>query len=635
MKPELSSFENELFQIRKKAHLEDAVYALSQLYGDRHDFRDWVDRCLEVVHQAFVSRPLDLKRLDLARAERPDWYLSQDMVGYICYTDRFCDTLANLPEKIPYLKELGITYLHLMPLLQPCPEPNDGGYAVEDYRQVNARLGTIEELAVAAEALRSKGISLCTDLVCNHTADTHEWAKKAKAGNKAYQDYFLFFPDRNLPNRYEESLRDIFPETAPGNFLYIEEIDQWVWSTFNPYQWDLNYANPAVFVEMLDIILNLANHGVEILRMDAVAFMWKALGTSCENLPQAHAILQAFRALTKIAAPALIFKAEAIVAPDDVVPYLGEGKMAGKECELAYHNSLMVYMWSMLAEQKTTLSTYSLQQLPVLPESAGWVTYVRCHDDIGWAIMDHYADAVGLSGFAHRAFLSEFYNGNFSPSWSIGDLFQFNPETGDKRICGSTASLIGLEKGYSSGLQAEVDLAIRRILLIHNVIFASGGIPLIYMGDELGLLNDYTYLDDAEKADDNRWLQRPLMDWELSKHRDNRSTPTGQIFSGLKKLSAARKSIVALHGQAKSEPVWIHNNHLFGLRRSSARGELLLLANFSPHRQTVSASRLQALGMHTALGDVLTGQPIQSDVDLQLDGYEAIWLVNNLADLIP
>ena len=629
MKQELSSFENELFQIRKKAHLEDAVYALSQLYGDRPDFSDWVDRCLDVVSQAFVNRPFDLKKLDLARAERPGWYLSQDMVGYICYTDRFCGTLAKLPEKIPYLKELGITYLHLMPLLQPCPAPNDGGYAVENYREVNAQLGTIDDLAAVAKALRSEGISLCTDLVCNHTADTHEWAEKAKAGDKTYQDYFLFFPDRHLPDQYEEGLRDIFPETAPGSFLHIDEIDQWVWSTFNPYQWDLNYRNPAVFVEMLDIILNLANKGVEIVRMDAVAFMWKELGTSCENLPQAHAILQAFRALTKIAAPTLIFKAEAIVAPDDVVPYLGTGKMAGKECELAYHNSLMVYMWSMLAEQRTTLSTYSLQQLPVLPESAGWVTYVRCHDDIGWAIMDHYADAVGLSGFGHRAFLSEFYSGNFPSSWSIGDVFQFNPDTGDKRICGSTASLAGLEKGYSSGLQAEVDLAIKRVLLIHNVVFASGGIPLIYMGDELGLLNDYTYRDDGEKVDDNRWLQRPLMDWVLSQYRDNRTTPTGQIFAGLKRLSAARKSAVALHGQAKSEPIWLHNDHLFGLRRSSARGGLLVIANFSPHRQTVSAKCLQELGMQTQLGDVLTEQSIQSGVDIQLEGYEAIWLVNN------
>ena len=423
----LTKFETQIFDLRKETYWDDALYAMQQLYGGRDDFDQVMNNCLETVSNGYKARPTDLKQLDLVRTHRPNWYLDQEMIGYIAYTDRFCEKLSNLPKRIPYLKELGVSYLHLMPLLQPRQSPNDGGYAVIDYRQVDERLGTINGLADVARELRENGISLCTDLVCNHTADDHEWAIKAKAGDADYQDYYLTFPDRRKPNRYEKTLREIFPETDPGNFLYSEEMGKWVWSTFNSYQWDLNYANPAVFVEMLDIILNLANHGVEIIRMDAVAFMWKQIGTACENLPQAHAILQALKAFTKMAAPAVIFKAEAIVAPDDVVPYLGTGKMAGKECEIAYHNTLMVYLWSMLAEQKVTLSTHSLQQLPVLPESAGWVTYARCHDDIGWAIMDEYAAEVGLSGYHHRAFLSAFYSGEFPGTWAKGDVFQFNP----------------------------------------------------------------------------------------------------------------------------------------------------------------------------------------------------------------
>ncbi|MEM8860112.1 MAG: alpha-amylase family glycosyl hydrolase, partial [Chloroflexota bacterium] len=395
----LSKLETQILNIRKQTFLEDAMFAMRQLYGDRDDFQFWIDRCLETVCNAYKSRPADLKQHDLERTHQPDWYLHQEMVGYICYTDRFSGDLSSLPQHIPYLKELGVTYLHLMPLLQPRPEPNDGGYAVLDYRRVDERIGAMADLAKTAAELRKNGISLCTDLVCNHTAHDHVWAEKAKAGDTTYQDYYLTFPDRELPDQYEKSLREIFPETAPGNFLFNDQMGKWIWSTFNDYQWDLNYSNPAVFVEMLDIILNLANHGVDIIRMDAVAFMWKQMGTNCENLPQAHAILQALKAFSKMAAPGLIFKAEAIVAPEDVVPYMGTGRMAGKECEIAYHNTLMVYLWSMLAEQKVVLSTYSLQQLPVLPETAGWASYVRCHDDIGWAIMDEYAAAVGLSGF--------------------------------------------------------------------------------------------------------------------------------------------------------------------------------------------------------------------------------------------
>ncbi len=626
-KKRLTKTEEEIFHVRQKTHLADARYALHQLYGERSDFEDWVNSCLAKAKAAYKSRPDDLKRLDLERTHQPDWFLQENMVGYICYTDRFSGDLKTLPQHIPYLQELGVTYLHLMPLLQPRPEPNDGGYAVLDYRQVDSRIGTMEELATTAAKLRENGISLCTDLVCNHTADDHTWAERAKHGDPAYQDYYLTFPDRDLPDQYEQNLREIFPETAPGNFLFDKQMERWVWSTFNDYQWDLNYANPAVFVEMLDIILNLANQGVEIIRMDAVAFMWKQMGTDCENLPEAHAILQAFKAFSKMAAPGLIFKAEAIVAPEDVVPYFGTGRMAGKECEIAYHNTLMVYLWSMLAEQKVVLSTHSLQQLPILPESAGWVTYARCHDDIGWAIMDEYATAVGLSGYGHRTFLSEFYSGEFIGTWAKGDTFQFNPETGDKRICGSAASLAGLERAYESGHQNEIESAIKRMLLIHNVMFAAGGIPLIYMGDELGMLNDYSYKNDPAKADDNRWMQRPLMNWKLAKERHKLSTPSGAIFQGIKQLSITRKKTAALHSQAKSEAIWTHNDHIFGLLRSSARGRLLVLANFSPVMQSVPAGRLAELGLDIDLRDQLTGRDFHGSVDVPLSPYEAVWLM--------
>ena len=623
----LTKHERQIFEIRKEAYWDDALHAMHQLYGGRDDFDQIIEHCLETACTSYQTRPADLKQLDLKRMAQPDWYLDQKMIGYIAYTDRFSGTLSALPKLIPYLKELGITYLHLMPLLQPRPAPNDGGYAVLDYRSVDKRLGTMEDLAEVAHQLRQNGISLCTDLVCNHTADDHEWAVQAKAGEQKYQDYYLTFPDRTVPDQYEKNLREIFPETDPGNFLFDDEMDKWVWSTFNSYQWDLNYANPAVFIEMLDVILNLANQGVEIIRMDAVAFMWKEMGSSCENLPQAHAILQAFRAFSKMAAPGLIFKAEAIVAPDDVVPYFGTGRMAGKECEIAYHNSLMVYLWSMLAEQKVVLSTHSLQQLPVMPESAGWVTYVRCHDDIGWAIMDEYAADVGLSGVAHRAFLSDFYSGEFPSTWAIGDVFQFNPENGDKRICGSCASLAGLETANKLGYFQQVDLAIKRILLIHNVMFAAGGIPLIYMGDELGMLNDYSYKNDPEKASDSRWLQRPLFDSKLAEQRRNNSTSVGKIFNGLRNLVVTRQKTGALHSQAKSTAVWTHNDRIFGLLRHSARGNLLVLANFSPLPQAVPAYRLGELGFDGELVDQLTGKNFHGDVDVQLAGYEAVWLM--------
>ena len=388
----------------------------------------------------------------------------------------------------------------------------------------------------------------------------------------------------------------------------------------------LNYGNPAVLGEILDVILNLANNGVEIIRLDGIPFIWKELGTSCENLPQAHAILRALRALSRLAAPGLLFKGEAITAPDEAISYLGQGAFTNKGSELAYHNSFMVYLWSMLAEQNVVLSTYSLQQLPEIPSGAAWVTYVRCHDDIGWAIMDEYATAVGLNGLAHRSFLSDFYQGSFAGSFARGDLFQFNPETMDRPVCGTGASLAGLESAQESGDNYLIDLAIRRILLIHNMIFAVGGIPLIYMGDELGLTNDYDYLNNPEHKDDSRWLQRPVMNWALAEQRHQTNTAAGKLFQGIRHLIQARKNTPALHSSAASEAVWTHNDQVFALLRQSPRGRILILANFSDQTQRIPSGRLQELGFGEDLIDQLTGKRLGGWLDLEMRPYEALWL---------
>jgi amylosucrase len=513
-----------------------------------------------------------------------------------------------------------------MPLLQPRPIPNDGGYAVMDYRQVDERLGTMADLADLADQLRANEISLCIDLVCNHTAKEHAWAQQARAGDPDYQDYYYMFPDRSLPDQYELTVREIFPEFKPGSFTYYEELDRWVWTTFNEYQWDLNYTNPAVFGEMLDIMLYLANQGVEVLRLDAVAFMWKRIGTDCENQPEAHYLLQAFRALSRIAAPGLLLKAEAIVPPPQLVPYLGRGEATNKECELAYHNVFMVMLWSSLAERKVNLMTHALQQMPDIPGGASWISYIRCHDDIGWAVTEEDAAAVGLNGFAHRSFLSDFYSGRFPGSFARGATFQYNPKTNDRRISGSLASLAGLEVALEEHDWVEIELAVRRILLLHNLIFAFGGLPLIYMGDEIGLLNDDSYLQNPDLAGDNRWMHRPYMDWELAEQRRDAQTVAGRIFQRMARLAEARRRTFALHAQAASYPVWTNNDHVFGLIRRSPRGRLLILANFSEEPQTAPAARLHEMGFNGRLHNILDSRIYQKWQDIYLEPYQAVWL---------
>lgn len=625
----LEPFEQEIFRLRYELFLIDALRPLHKLYGERKDYESVIARFAEIVARAYAQRPRELRLLDLRRQAQPDWFQQPSMVGYVCYTDRFAGDLKGVAQSIPYLKELGVTYLHLMPLLKPRPAPNDGGYAVMSYRQVNPELGSMSDLADLAADLRQNGISLCIDLVCNHTAKEHRWAQQAIAGDALYQDYYWMFADRTMPERYEQTLPEIFPDFKTGNFTYYEKIDRWVWTTFNEYQWDLNYANPAVFAEMLEIILFLANRGVEVLRMDAVAFMWKRLGTDCQNQPEAHYLLQAFRALSRIAAPALLLKAEAIVAPDRLIHYLGRGRAANKECELAYHNLFMVLMWSALAERRAVLMTHALQQMPEAPSGCAWITYARCHDDIGWAVSDEDAAGVGLSGRLHRAFLSDFYSGRFAGSFARGATFQFNPRTGDRRISGAMASLAGLEVAQERQDHREIDLAVRRILLLHNLMFAFGGIPLIYMGDELGLQNDYSYLHHADLAGDNRWIHRPRMDWNRAAERYDERSTAAQIFQGLLGLVAARKATPALHAQSRADAVWTGNDHVFALMRHSPRGRVLVVANMSEVLQTVSQLRLEELGFGPPLSDLITGREVTCQPALALGPYKAMWLARH------
>jgi amylosucrase len=622
----MEPLEQEIFRLRFEQHLPDAIRPLRKLYGERPDFDLFVGKFLDIVGRGYAGRSAELRQLDLKRVHEPDWFQKPEMMGYVAYTDRFADSLRGVVDKIPYLEELGVTYLHLMPLLQPRPGANDGGYAVMDYRQVNERLGSMADLAALAAQLRRHGISLCIDLVLNHTAKEHEWAKKAMAGDVYYQDYYYMFPDRTMPDQYEQSLPEVFPDFAPGNFSYYEEMARWVWTTFNEYQWDLNYTNPAVFGEILDIMLFLANQGVEVLRLDAVAFMWKRLGTDSQNQPEAHWLLQAFRALTRMAAPGVLFKAEAIVAPDRLIPYLGRGEAANKECELAYNNSLMVLLWSALASRKVHILTHSIQEMPASPSGCAWITYVRCHDDIGWAVTDENAAAVSESGPLHRAFLSDFYSGRFAGTFARGRTFQFNPKTGDRRISGTLASLAGLEVAIEEIGGFAIQQAIDRILLLHNLIFAFGGIPVLYMGDELGMLNDKSYLDDPDLAGDNRWMHRPYMDWETAEKRHDPNTIIGQIFQGILALAAARRQTLPLHAQADTQAVWTHNEHIFGLIRTSPRGKVLVLANFSEAEQGVPGYRIAELGFSEPLVDHLSGERFHNGHGLRLKSYQVMWL---------
>ena len=585
-----------------------------------------VARLAEIVVAGWLARPERLRDRDRDRLLTPDWFQRPDALGYVAYADRFAETLDGVAKHIDYLRELGATYLHLMPLLRPRDGANDGGYAVADYRDVRADLGTMADLESLASALHDAGIALTIDLVLNHVAREHPWAQAARRGEQRYRDYFLVFPDRTVPDEYERTLPEVFPDFAPGNFTWDDEVDGWVWTTFNDYQWDLNWSNPDVVCEFADLTLFLANRGVDCLRLDAIAFLWKRTGTDSQNQPEVHGLTRALRAVARIAAPSLVFKAEAIVGPADVVKYLGVGDYAGHVSDLAYHNSLMVQIWSALATRDARLLVRALEKFPPKPTTTAWATYLRCHDDIGWAIDDTDAWQVGWNGPAHRAFLSEWYAGRAPGSFARGEEFQVNEATGDSRMSGTAASLAGIEQALEVGDVPMLERAIRRLHVAYAMVYGFGGIPLLYMGDEIALLNDATYLDEPAHAEDNRWMHRPRMPWDAAARRHDSATLEGRVFAMIHHLGDVRRSLPSLHAAVESQPVETTNPAVVAVLRKHAAGDLVQLYNVSEDWQRCDPSVLGSLRDRELVEHLGGDVPRIEDWQLVLPPYAAVWL---------
>ncbi|MCU1359260.1 MAG: ams [Ilumatobacteraceae bacterium] len=588
---------------------------LAALYP-QHDLDELERRVLSVVAGGLRARRRPLRELDARREIEPMWFQSNEQIGYVAYAERFGGTLSGVRDHLDHLDRLHITYLHLMHVVRAREGENDGGYAVVDYTDVEPRLGTRRDLQRLADDLHARGVSLCLDVVMNHTAREHLWAQAARAGSAHHRSYYHVFDDRTMPDRYERTLPEVFPQMAPGNFTFEPEFGpdgSWVWTSFHDYQWDLNYANPDVFIEMLQVTLDLANAGVDVLRLDAIAFTWKRMGTNCQNQPEAHLLAQLFRACIGMAAPGVVLKAEAIVAPNDLVPYLGAHRQQRDECQLAYHNQLMVVLWDALCTEDATLATASLTQLPPTPTNASWATYLRCHDDIGWAIDDDVAASVSIGGRAHRQHLAEFYRGDAPSTFALGAAFSANPAANDERTCGMAASLAGIERAVRDGDADRLDQAVRRLLLGYAVTFSFGGTPLLYMGDEIAMQNDWSYLDDPQLRDDSRWLHRPFMDWpRVDEARSaGEGTVARRVFEGIRSMAAVRRATPALSMGGEQ---WMHRlDHpalLAWERRHPRHGRFYGIANVSVGTVTVERKVLAWAGLDDPV-ELLGG-----DVDL-------------------
>lgn len=577
------------------------------------------ERLCEGIYRFYTERKPYLKTADREREKNPQWYKGNNMLGMMMYTDNFAGNLKGVMDKLDYIEECGVNYLHLMPLLDSPEGRSDGGYAVADFRRVNPKLGTMEDLEELSKECRRRGISVCLDFVMNHTSEDHEWAIRAKAGDREYQSRYYFYDNFDIPAQFERTVPQVFPTTAPGNFTYNHDTGKFVMTTFYPYQWDLNYWNPVVLSEMIYNMLFLVNKGIDIIRIDAVPYIWKQLGTSCRNLPQVHNIVRMMRIICEIVCPGVLLLGEVVMEPDKVVPYFGSTEKP--ECHMLYNVTTMATTWHTVATGDVRLLRKQLDIVNALPKEYVFLNYLRCHDDIGWGLDYDWLKQFGIQEVPHKKYLNDFLTGRYPYSFGRGELYNSDPTSGDARLCGTTASLCGIEKAAYERDEAALELAVRYDLTLHAYMLSQSGIPVVYSGDEIAQENDYTYHNNPKRYDDSRYLHRGAFNWEAAEKRGDTDSVQGKVFSGMRKLISVKKEHSVFDGTADVRTVDTWEDSILGVIRENDEEKLVELYNFG------SSGRIAWIneddGVYT---DLISGAETEAKaVDVPPFGF--VWLL--------
>lgn len=579
---------------------DELKWLYCELYNNNMEAFDWL---CDSLYGYYQERNADLKKLDRSRVKNPDWYKQNDLLGMMMYTNAFAGTLKGVKEKLPYVKSCGVNYLHFMPLLESPKGRDDGGYAVADFRKVKPELGTMEDLEDLTAECHRQSISCCLDFVMNHTSEDHEWARAARNGDPVARSRYFFYDDWFVPNIYEETVPEVFPTTAPGNFTWINDCNQVVMTTFYPYQWDLNYANPMVFNDMVGNMLYMANRGIDVIRLDAVPYIWKQIGTNCRNLPQVHTLVRMMRIISEIVCPGVLLLGEVVMEPSKVVPYFGT--VDKPECHMLYNVTTMASTWNTIATKNVGLLKRQMDQVCALPKDYVFLNYLRCHDDIGWGLDYDWLAQFGIDEVAHKKFLNDYFTGKGYNSDSRGELYNDDPRLGDARLCGTTASLSGLEAGQYEANADKIDQAIACDLMLHGYLLAQSGIPVLYSGDEIGQTNDYTYKNDPDKCADSRYLHRGNFPWDKVEKKDPVAM---RIFDALRHMEEIRASHDVFSCNANVYTIETGCASVLGIVREYAGHELRAFFNFSNMDQLIWTMPEEQADIYT---DLISGKTLR------------------------
>ncbi len=608
---------NNVFKSRIDVYYDELKWLYAELYdNDMQAFDYFVD----MLYSFYKKRNKQLKEMDEARSVVHDWFAGNDMLGMLMYTDCFAGSLKGVKSHLDYIEDCGVNYIHLMPLLESPKGKSDGGYAVSDFRKVEPSLGNMRDLSNLAKACHERGISVCLDFVMNHTSEDHEWAKRARAGEKEYQDRYFFYDNWDIPNEYEKTVPQVFPTTAPGNFTWCEEAGKVVMTSFYPYQWDLNYRNPVVFNDMTANMLYLCNQGIDIIRLDAVPYIWKTLGTNCRNLPEVHNLVRIMRIACEIVCPGTLLLGEVVMEPSKVVPYFGS--VSKPECHTLYNVTTMASTWHTVATKDVRLLKHQLGQVFSLPKQYVFLNYLRCHDDIGWGLDYDYLQQFGIEEVPHKKYLNDYFKGVWPGSDSRGELYNDDPKLGDARLCGTTASLSGIEAAEYEKDKNKLSKYIGLDLMLHAFLLTQSGIPVLYSGDEIGQLNDYSYHNDPHKKDDSRYLHRGSLDWASVARRHEEGTREKCIFDGIRKLTKLRNSHRVFESAADTWIIETWNDHVLGIGRYYKGEKLIALFNFNDYAETAW------IDDEEDYIDMMTGE-LRPAKAVGIPAYGFVWLIKS------
>lgn len=603
---------DKIFQDRMAKKTDELRWLYMELYGNDSMFFELCDQ----LHRFYEERSSTLKALDQKREADPGWYKKNDMLGMMFYIDNFAGNMKGVESKLDYLEKNNVNYIHLMPFLDTPKGRSDGGYAVADFRKVQENLGTMDDLEALAGACHKKGISLCMDFVMNHTSEDHEWAKKARQGDGEYMSRYFFYDNSYIPSLYEKTVPQVFPTTAPGNFTWLPEIGHYVMTTFYPYQWDLNYGNPRVFNEMMYNFLFLANKGIDVIRIDAVPYIWKELNTPCRNLPQVHTIVRMMRLISEIVCPGVILLGEVVMEPEKVVPYFGT--VEKPECHMLYNVTTMATTWNSIATRDIRLLKKQMDIVNSLPKQYTFLNYLRCHDDIGWGLDFATLKDWGMDEPAHKRYLNDFFTGKHPGSDSRGELYNDDPVTQDARFCGTTASMCGIEAALFEKNDEKLERGIREDLMLHAYMLTQSGIPMLYSSDEVGRLNDYSYKDDPDKAADSRYIHRGAFQWDLAKKRKSKTSVEGQIFQTLSRMEQIRRQESVFDKDCDVYTYDVHDDSILCILRQKGNERFIGIFNFSDSEKTAWMQEEETFR------DLITGQTLELK-DVVLPAYGFMW----------